>query len=252
MNGIIIYKKEDISIDYVKWLVERFKEEGISLELVLYKDFLVNGINKKVDFVINKTRDSTISYMFELNSIRVFNNSIINELSANKLKAYKHANDNNLETAQILLTNSKEKFIRKQIDGHGGDNIFLTSDGFINEENYLCQKFLDDVVGDIRFFIVGNKIINAVIRKNSKNFLHNFKKGAKVEVYNTDDFAKEHVEKFLNGIYCDFVGIDFFLLKNGQLVFNEIEDVCGSRMLSELGINNTTDEFLEHIKKFGN
>ncbi len=246
MNGIIIYKKEDVSIDYVNWLIEEFEKENISLKLLYLEEFLLNGTSR-VDFVINKTRDASITYMFELNNIKVFNNSIVNELSANKLKAYKHAKDNGLKTADILLQNPNNLFIKKQIDGHGGDNIFLTKDGFL-DTNYLCQEYIENTVGDIRFYVVGNQIINACIRKNSKNFLHNFKKGAKVEVYNVDEKARIQVNKFLNGIYCDFVGIDFLLLQNGELIFNEIEDVCGSRMLSELGINNTTEEFIKQVK----
>ncbi len=248
MNGIIIYKKDDVSIDYVNWLIEEFSKENISLKLIYLEDFLLSG-TEDIDFVINKTRDVRITYMFELNNIRVFNNSLITELSANKLKAYKHAKDNGLKTADILIKPQSSTFIRKQIDGHGGDNIYLTESGFIEEENYLCQEFIDNTVGDIRFYIIGNKIINACIRKNEKNFLHNFKKGAKVEEYRVDEKSTAHVNKFLKGIYCDFVGIDFLLLKNGDLIFNEIEDVCGSRMLSLLGINNTTEEFIKQIKR---
>ncbi len=248
MKGIIIYKKEDVSLEYVNWLIDEFAKEGTSLKLVYLKDFLQNGLSEDVDFVINKTRNVSITYMFELNGIRVFNNSLVNELSSNKLKAYSHAKSNGLKTADILIKKQDNDFIRKPVDGHGGENISLSKDSFLIEENFLCQSFVPNAIGDIRFYVVGNKIINSVIRKNSKNFLHNYKKGAKVEVYRQDDYSKECVNKFLEGIYCDFVGIDFLLLDTGELVFNEIEDVCGSRMLSELNINNTTEEFIKQIK----
>ncbi len=248
MKGLIIYKKNEASVDYIEWLLNEFKINGINLELLYYEDFLEKGYKEKIDFVINKTRDVNISYIFELNNIKVINNSLITELSANKLKAYAHAKNNGLKTADVLLNNNNEKFIRKKIDGHGGEDITLTDVGFIDEENYLCQKYLGDTVGDIRFFVIGNKIVNACIRKNEKHFLHNFKKGANVSIYNVDDIATRKVNSFLNGIYCDFVGIDFLLQKDGELIFNEIEDVCGSRMLSFLGCNNTTNEYIIHIK----
>ncbi len=247
MNGIIIYQKEDISIEYVNWLIDEFKKECILLELVYYECFLINGIEKKVEFIINKTRDVSLTYMFELNNIRVFNNSCISELSSNKLRGYAHAKNNGLTTADILIKKQNNDLIRKPVDGHGGENISLTKE-FLTRKNYLCQKYIDNTIGDVRFYVVGNKIINSVIRKNEKSFLHNYKKGAKVEVYSLDDYSRESVNKFLNGIYCDFVGIDFLLLNTGELVFNEIEDVCGSRMLSMLNINNTTSEFIKQIK----
>lgn len=249
MNGIIIYKNDEASMEYISWLIHDFKEQHINLEFLCLEDFLQYGYNREIDFVLNKTRNESISYMFELNGIRVLNNSTITELSSNKLKAYNHAKKNNLKTADILIKKQKTKFIRKQINGHGGDNIFLTDIGFIDDENNLCQKFINNVVGDIRFFVVGNNIVNACIRKNNDSFLHNYKKGASIELYEVDEQSKYFVDKFLNGLEVDFAGIDFFLLENGEFIFNEIEDVCGSRMLSELNCNNTTEEFIKHIKK---
>ncbi len=248
MRGIIIYKKAEASTDYIEWLINEFKTNGINLELLYYEDFLEKGYSEKLDFVINKTRDVNISYIFELNDIKVINNSLVTELSEIKLKAYAHAKNNGLKTADILLYNNNEKFIKKKIDGHGGEDITLTNIGFINQNNYVCQKYLGETVGDIRFFVIGNKIINACIRKNESHFLHNFKKGASVSIYDVDKIALEKVNTFLKGIYCDFVGVDFLLQKNGELIFNEIEDVCGSRMLSFLGCNNTTNEYIIHIK----
>lgn len=250
MNGIIIYKKNEVSFDYISWLINDFKKENLNLTLVYLEDFLINGYNKKIDFVINKTRNSSISYMFELNGIRVLNNSFVTELSNNKLKGYNYAKKIGIETADILIKKQADKFIRKQIDGHGGDNVFLTDKGFIDNENYLCQKFIENVIGDIRFFVVGNKIINACIRRNKDNFLHNYKKGAEIELYNIDQKSEKLINLFLKDIKFDFVGIDFLLLENGKLIFNEIEDVCGSKMLSALGVNNTTYEFLNYIKNF--
>lgn len=249
MIGIVIYKKNEASKDYVSWLIDDFKNEGITLKLVYFEDFLKNGYNKKIDFVINKTRNVNISYMFELNNIKVLNNSLITELSANKLRAYAHAKKNGIKTADILIKKENDKFIRKQVDGHGGENIFLTNNGFILYENYLCQKFIANIVGDIRFFVIGNKIVNACIRKNENSFLHNYKKGATVSLYDVNQKALENVNLFLQGLNIDFAGVDFFLLDNGDLIFNEIEDVCGSRMLSILKSNNTTFEFIKHIKR---
>ncbi len=248
MIGLIIYKKEEASVDYIDWLIDEFKNNGINLKLIYFEDFLKNGIDFKPSFVINKTRNVNISLMFELNNILVLNNSKVSDLSDNKLKAYNHAKENGLVTADVLLNKTKDIIVRKKYNGHGGDNIFLTNEHFMETEEYICQKYLEDTIGDIRFFVVGNKIINACIRKNDKSFLHNYKKGANIELYNIDEKAISHVNKFLKGIYCDYVGIDFLLRKDGQLVFNEIEDVCGSRMLSFLGCNNTTKEYIIHIK----
>lgn len=245
--GYIIYKKNDVSLDYVNWQIHEFKKQNIILKLLYEEDFLLNGVNDKIDFVINKTRNVNISYIFELNNIKVFNNSFVSELSSNKLKAYKYAQKHGLTTANILINKPSYDFIKKTVDGHGGNDVYLTNKEFISTANYFCQSFIKDTVGDIRYFIVGNKIVNSCIRKNENSYLHNYKQGAKVEIYNYSHDEEILVNKFLENIYCDYVGIDFLLLKNGDVIFNEIEDVCGSRMLSHLGVNNTTSHFIEHI-----
>lgn len=249
MIGYLIYKKEEVSKDYTKWLISEFKKHNIELKLLYLEDFFIDGINEKIDFAINKTRDRNISYMLEINNIRVFNNSFITDLSNNKLLAYKHAKDNGLKFSDILIKKPNKNFIKKTVDGHGGNDVYLVENNFVERTNIMCQAFIEETVGDIRFFVVDNKIINACIRQNENNFLHNYKKGAKVSLYNYGKYEIDLINRFLEGIHCDYVGIDFLMCKNGELLFNEIEDVCGSRMLSFLGenINNTTSEFLEHV-----
>lgn len=246
--GHIIYKKVDANINYISWIINEFLKEGITLKLLYEEDFLKHGLNEKTDFIINKTRNVNITYMFEINNIRVFNNSKVSELSSNKLKAYSYAKKNRINSSDILLYKTEENFIKKTVDGHGGNDVQLSNNIFLEDDNWLCQKFAKNTVGDIRFYIVGNKIINACIRKNENSFLHNYKKGASISIYNYSKDEEQLVYKFLNNIYCDYAGVDFLLQSDGHLLFNEIEDVCGSIMLSKLGVNNTTYEFVKHVK----
>lgn len=67
-------------------------------------------------------------------------------------------------------------------------------------------------------------------------------------MYEASDEQLKIITKLIKRIgIVDFVGIDFFLTDNGQFIFNEIEDVVGSRMLSALGCNNTVPLYVEHI-----
>jgi len=47
----------------------------------------------------------------------------------------------------------------------------------------------------------------------------------------------------------DMVGIDFILDDNGNLVFNEIEDVVGARMLYQCSDIDIVKEYLSYISK---
>ena len=47
----------------------------------------------------------------------------------------------------------------------------------------------------------------------------------------------------------DFVGIDFILDENGQFLFNEIEDVVGTRTLYKHYEIDVVQTYLKYIKK---
>ena len=78
MLGYILYNKEDYkkNSSYVNWIKEIGKKRGLDIELRFSEEFYSDGMNtKNIDFVINRSRDYNISLVFELNNVRVFNNS---------------------------------------------------------------------------------------------------------------------------------------------------------------------------------
>ncbi|ASW42600.1 ATP-grasp domain-containing protein [Clostridium isatidis] len=257
VNGIIIYDKADIERNnaYIKWMIDEAKKYDLNIELVTLNDINFNYIKEKYTFAINRSRSYKLSEKLEDLNIRVFNKSHFCMLGNDKIKAYKFI-DNLKINYPIVYKEMKEidynkKIIVKPKDGHGGNNIkFLSRNDEILFEENVYQEYIDDYIGDIRFYIVNNKIINSVIRIPKKNdLLSNFSKGGEVRIYNYTESNKKVVNKILNEIEIDYGGIDFLLLKNGEIFFNEFEDAVGSRMLSYLGINNTMDMFLDHVCK---
>lgn len=255
MKGLLIYNKEDFDRNnsYVQWLQEEGKKKGLDLELAFGDEILTKGIKekKRVDFVINRTRSYEICILFELNNIRVFNNSTVTLIGNNKLAAYKYAEEKGYSYPKVVLSwENRGNIISKPINGHGGEGIGLVSDidvrdGWIR----LQQEFVTNLVGDIRFYIIDNKIIHGVLRTSSDKIISNFSQGGDIRLYDFSQSEKEYVEGFIKDIDVDYAGIDFLLTKDGKLIFNEIEDVVGSRMLSKLGINDTTELYLNHIVK---
>ncbi|WP_461205535.1 ATP-grasp domain-containing protein [Clostridium sp. DL1XJH146] len=255
MIGLLIYNKIDYkkNEDYVKWLKNISLKNNIDLKLIIKETYLVEGLPhfKEVDFVINRTRSYEISLIFEMNDIRVFNNSNITLLGNNKLAAYSFAKNKGYEYPSVLTSWANNKgIISKPNNEHGGTGIGLLeeiniSDGFFRFQ----QEFINNLVGDIRFYIINNKVIHAVLRTSQDKIISNFTQGGNIQVYNYSESEREFVENFIDDLSIDYAGIDFLLTKTGKLIFNEIEDVVGSRMLSLLGINNTTDLFINHIIK---
>src|SRR5690625_6839454 len=86
---------------------------------------------------------------------------------------------------------------------------------------------------DLRVFVIGKQIIAAVLRVNNNDFRANFKLGGSAFLYHLTIDEVEMINKIINHFDFGLVGIDFLIDKEGNLLFNEIEDVVGSRILSE-------------------
>src|SRR5699024_9006274 len=101
---------------------------------------------------------------------------------------------------------------------------------------------------DVRVFIVGKEIVGAVLRKSTGGFRANFKLGGTAEYFPLDDEKIELIEKIIHHFDFDMVGIDFLISNEGKFLFNEIEDVVGSRILSATSDENILRKYILHIK----
>lgn len=274
-KGYLVYEKEDSIKNkiYINWLIEEADKKELKVELVINNNGVLKldnyNLNNKgsldnnsyenvekinsIDFVINRSRDYKLTEFFESKDIRVFNNSKFCLLGNDKLLAYDFIKTLNINYPKVYkskndILENDNKIIVKPRSGHGGVGIEILEDKIIDFETNVYQEFIENYVGDIRFYIINNKIVNSVIRKPKEDSLvSNFTKGGDVEVYNAKDEDKEIINRILNNIEIDYGGIDLLLLENGDLLFNEFEDAVGSRMLSSLKINNTMELFLKHI-----
>lgn len=254
MKGLLIYNEDDakINTDYIDWIIISASKLGMDLKLIYSNDFFAHGLRKEyknIDFAINRSRNYNLSLTLELSDYRVFNNSEVTLLGNNKLAAYRYAKLRGYKYAWVLASWEDEKeLMTKPVSDHGGKGIEVLKPEYpLFNENSFQQEFLSDIIGDIRFYVINNRIIHSVIRKAKDGYLSNYSKGEFIEYYRYSAEEGIFVNNFINDLHIDYAGIDFLLLKNNELIFNEIEDVVGSRMLSSLGLNNTTELFLEHI-----
>lgn len=274
-KGYLVYEKEDSIKNkiYINWLIEEANKKELKVELVINNNGVLkldnyNLSNKgsldnnsyenvekidSIDFVINRSRDYKLTEVFESKGIRVFNNSKFCILGNDKLLAYNFIDKLNINYPKVYksekeIFEANNKIIVKPKGGHGGEGIELLEDKIIDFEANVYQEFIESYVGDIRFYVINNEIINSVIRKPKENSLvSNFTKGGDIEIYNIKNEDKKILNKILDNIEIDYGGMDFLLLKDGDILFNEFEDAVGSRMLSSLNINNTMELFLNHI-----
>lgn len=257
IKGLVIYDEVDADKNksYINWLIEDAKKYDLQLELILASNINYENIREKYKFAINRSRNFNITYNLEVLGLRVFNKYDFCKLGNDKLEAYNFIEALGIKYPQIYRSieelNSNEKIIEKPKNGHGGIGVNILKDfDSLDFNKNVYQDFIQNYVGDIRFYIINNNIVNSVIRLPKEDeILSNFSRGGNVELYKYSYLQKEIIEKILSNIDIDFGGIDFLLLENGEILFNEFEDAVGSRMLSYLGVNNTMKLFLEHIRK---
>ncbi len=255
-KGLMVYSDVEYGRNksFIEWMVKEFAKKDVEIDVIRKSEFYASNkdYQGEYDFVINRSRDYNLGLLFEMKGFKVFNNSQMTHLSANKLAAYDYARRRGAAYPETLICNcsaEKKDVIRKPVSGYGGRGIRLLKEDETLEEGYLLQEVVENLVGDVRFYIIGNKINVAVLRKPRRGFVSNYSKGNEFSLY---DFSKEeekYVMDFISDLDIDYAGVDFILTEDGKLLFNEVEDVVGSRMLSDLGVNNNVELFVEHVVK---
>lgn len=248
MKGWIIYKKEDVekNISFISRLSRALATYDIQLKLVFWNQEPKDEVPA---FAINRSRDYKIAEKLELKEVRVFNNSEITKISNNKKLMWKHF-DGVVE--QMPLTD-KFPCIIKSIDGHGGKEVFMANSKddedririAIKNKEYIKQKICSDLGVDKRIYVIGGKIVTAMIRE-SEDFKSNYSLGGKAKECVVEDEEKQIVEKITSTLNIDYAGIDI-IYNEGKPIFNEIEDPVGAKMVYENADVDIIEMFAKYI-----
>lgn len=240
MSGLLIYSRFEAERN--AFSVAKYKEYlDISLMLEEEIDF-----SAPADFVINRTNNYKIAEGFEQRGIRVFNPSRLTRLANDKQKCYEFMRDNGID---ILPINYKTPpLVMKPIDGKGGRDVIFIKDGTPPEkEGFVYQKPATDLGKDLRVWLIGGKIIGAVLRESKNDFRANFCLGGSATPYILSDEEIALIDKISNLLEYDYIGIDF-LFNDGKIIFNEIEDSVGARMLYKLNNIDIVKMYCSYIK----
>lgn len=163
-------------------------------------------------------------------------------------------------------------YVIKSVDGHGGSQVFSLNDDGTKLGSYrknrdnaknniykslqghdcVLQKRIDSDSNDIRVYIVFGKIYAAVLRHGNDGVKSNFSLGGSVEEYFLDEEQKKFIEKFIEAFgagQLSMAGIDFILTRDGNMIFNELEEMVGSRMLYNCSKHDIVRKYVEQIAK---
>ncbi len=267
------YKEEGIklNIEIELIIVERL-EFGVrnNEHYMLYE----NVPTIKPDFVISRTIYPLLTKQIESMGIPVFNNSFVSEICNDKAKTYQYVAKLGIKMVDSafykgdrihdILSNIEKPTVIKAVAGHGGSQVFLIdkcsndNDSTYVEQNknviellersdFVVQPLTGSKNEDLRVYVIGKKIIAAILRRAKSGFKSNFSLGGEVMLYPLNEEEINIIERIIDIFDFDMVGIDFIIGDNGELIFNEIEDVVGARMLYQCTDINLVAMYLEYI-----
>ena len=146
--------------------------------------------------------------------------------------------------------------VAKSCGGHGGTEVFWVENTtelskvkrLLDGRKWMIQRPASELGKDVRVYAVGNRIIQAMLRVSETDFRSNFCLGGQAEPYELGAEEQYMVQKILEELKTDYVGIDF-LFDQGEMVLNEIEDAVGARMLYSGTDLDILKNYMEYIKK---
>lgn len=274
MEAWLLYDKSgaERNIHYINIYFEECKKRNIDLKLILVED-IEFGIknnnctllykNKKCSlpqFAVMRTINPLLTGHLEIMGVPVFNNSFVSSVCNDKQKTYQYVSKANvkiMDTSFIKKGTSVSigyPCVVKPSSGRGGENVFLVKNeeefkkaiDSIPDENIAVQKPAGDLGKDLRVYVLKDKIIASVLRVSNSDFRSNYSLGGSAKVYNLSSEEKSIVYKIIELFDFGLVGIDF-VFDEGKMVFNEIEDVVGARMLYSVTDINIVSLYLDFI-----
>jgi len=286
MVAWIIYFRDAAEYNrrYIDFYIEEGAKLGIDFRLILVEDlefgvknnsWFIRYRNEEIslpDFVICRAIYPLLTKQLELMGVRVFNNSFVAEICNDKAKSYQYLARTGIDmvdssfyaSCQLdgILSDTKEERVLKAVEGHGGSQVFLIDSKStavdrteasrdvrkaLSGSNLVLQPKVGTRNQDLRVYVIGKEIVAAVLRTAREDFRSNFSLGGEVSLYELNDAERALVKKIIDQFDFGLVGIDFIIADDGRLIFNEIEDVVGSRMLYKCSDINIVERYLKFI-----
>lgn len=274
-------RKYDIALEYISFEKVNLMSES-SFENKFKKIFFV--INRTREYKLSLRFEKINVKVFHSSKITELGNNKYKTYCC--LKEYFEKNKNEPQgewIAHTVLVKADDlnnvlndyigkDYVIKSVDGHGGSQVFSLNDDGTKLGSYrknrdnaknniykslqghdcVLQKRIDSDSNDIRVYIVFGKIYAAVLRHGNDGFKSNFSLGGSVEEYFLDEEQKKFIEKFIEAFgagQLSMAGIDFILTRDGNLIFNELEEMVGSRMLYNCSKHDIVRKYVEQIAK---
>ena len=278
LRAWLIYSEVDSKKN--EWLINEYRKEGKELGIdidLLIAESLKFGIKDNEWFItynncelelpdvaIVRTIYPMLNRQLELMGVSTYNNSFTAMICNDKAKTYQYVASLNVPIVDTVfckqsdlkktIDSSEGKVVAKTVSGHGGTEVFLVENREYDsrmmeiKSDFVVQPLVGSKHQDLRVYVLGKEILACVLRTAKEGFKSNFSLGGQVELYHLSIEEEALVKKIINAFDFGLVGIDFIIADDNTLVFNEIEDVVGARMLYQCSDINLVRKYLTFIK----
>ncbi len=225
---------------YINFYFEKCKEKNVDIELKIIED----GIDFSClpDVALVRCMRPDISESLEKKGVKVYNSSFVSKVANDKMSTYLYLKDKGIRLPETFLVTDDfippfYPIVLKPCMGKGGRDVEMIEnyEDFLSyrervKEKVIAQRAVDDPGKDLRVYVVGNKIIKAMLRESKTDFRSNFCLGGQAREYSLAEDEIKEIQKVIDLFDIGYAGIDF-MFHEGRIIFNEMEDVVGARML---------------------
>ena len=270
MRGWLIYEPDNIprNTRFIEFFMEAASKRQVDLQLITTPEIAFGVKNgqlflqpEKPDFAVVRCMRPDLSRHLEKMGVKVFNNANVSAICNDKQKTHTFFVENGfpcLDTAFVRPDCPAHPFdypvVVKASSGCGGRQVYLCQ----NEKEYLqnLQKIAPDTAvvqplcdtpgRDVRAYMLGDKLVQAMERYSDGDFRSNFGLHGLARKTELTEEMRFYVEKAARLLNVSLVGVDF-VFHQGKAYLNEIEDAVGTRMLYQFTDIQIVEEYMDFI-----
>lgn len=240
----------------IQMYLDGCRKRNIDIELKIIEDGI--EFDTLPDNAIVRTMAPELSEKLEQCGVRVRNNAFLSKTANDKAETYRYLKERGIrmpETYEVTkdFVPPFYPIVLKPAGGKGGRDVCMihsfeeyTSYRTRVREKCIAQRPVSDLGKDLRVYIIGGKIVAAMLRSSDKDFRSNFCLGGQAKRRFLSKEEEAEVMKVASLFDIDYAGIDF-MFDNGRIIFNEIEDVVGARMIYAYTDINIIEKYLDYI-----
>lgn len=285
INGTFIVNKflqsAPTNVTY-EMLINSAKRHNINMEIRTNADYMVrldNGIVTPTftpnDFVLFWNKDVALGKALENQGLRLFNPSEAIRLCDNKAyttealagivnmpKTFKvpmtfdGIGYNNSDFIDMISDIIGYPFVVKECWGSYGGQVYLATDkeraveifASVDGTECIVQEYISTNSGrDLRAYVVGDRVVAAIERRNSHDFRANIANGGESFPYAITKEQEEMAVLAAKSLGLDFAGVDLLFLENDAPILCEVNSNAQFKGLYQATGIDITDAIFEHI-----